>query len=228
MVKGFCISVILIVVMGLAIVFIHSEPAPSAKQAQYLPTPEDSFSSSKVMPHNENLNSDNKDVSFEALSEIDQESTGADSQMELADQALNIWELSTDPIGDQFQLHNAVTEKVAIDIQAEHLDNLKPGMELELVLPDAPPLNVTITQRRPAKDSITLMGSSIEPNQMSEVILTSGNGSVHGWIYSNGHYAIMSQQDDGVLYKVPPRSDIETIASDVLIPKINGAQSDEE
>ena len=137
------------------------------------------------------------------------------------------WQVDTQPIDRRYYLPEQVTEKVQVSLDQDKMDSLKSGGTMYFTLPDLTERKVVIDKVDSQGDSKTLIGRLIH-DKYSSVLITSGKGSLYATITTHEHeYTLDTVEGEGVLYKVPPRSEIDTIETDAILVDFDQLSSNE-
>ncbi|WP_263078406.1 hypothetical protein [Endozoicomonas sp. Mp262] len=128
------------------------------------------------------------------------------------------WHINNSYINERYQFAPQVHEKMPVNINAGQVNALEVGSQMEIMLPDYSKHTAVISGITYNGSSKTMTGH-LANSKTSEIIITAGRNSVYATVATpTGSYSMQSADGEGVLYKVPPRSDIETLETDALIP----------
>ncbi len=128
------------------------------------------------------------------------------------------WHINNSYINERYQFAPQVHEKMPVNINAHQVNALEVGSQMEIILPDYSRHTAVISDITYNGSSKTMTGH-LANSKTSEIIITAGRNSVYATVATpTGSYSMQSSDGEGVLYKVPPRSSIETLETDALIP----------
>lgn len=128
------------------------------------------------------------------------------------------WRINNSHINERYQLPPQVHEKMPVNISTDNINALEVGSQMEIMLPDFSKHTAVISDITYNNSSKTMTGH-LNNDPSTDVVITSGRRSVYATVATPlGAYSLQSTDGEGVLYKVPPRSEIEELETDALIP----------
>lgn len=130
------------------------------------------------------------------------------------------WSIEESYINTRYQLAPQVQDKVAVQIDTKQVSSLESGSQMAIILPDYSRYTAVITRVVHNNSSSRTLTGQLAEDPAAQVIITVSRRSVHATIATPaGSYAMQSTDGEGVLYKVPPRQQLEAdLETDALIP----------